>query len=381
MERVIYSVQDINKYIKNVLTTDENLKFIYVKGEISNFKKAMTGHLYFSLKDNESIINVVMFNNYASKIIFEPKNGDEVIVLASVDAYVPRGNYQLFVYEMNLKGQGSILEEFEKLKKKLASEGLFDEDRKRKINIYPHAIGIITAKGSAAIKDLTYNILRRYPIADIYFFPSSVQGENAPKELLEAFKKSQEYPLDTLIIGRGGGASEDLSAFNDEALVRAVAASKMPVIAAVGHEIDSTLIDYVADKRASTPTGAAELATIDQREIIQKLDYFTSDMKSTLQSKVSDMKEDIDYYKDNLKNSLVNRLNNYRTRLEGEVKRINALNPKAVLNRGYSLLQNDKGHVITSIKEVKENDVIITSLQDGSITSVIKEVKNDGREN
>ena len=381
MERVIYSVQDINKYIKNVLTTDENLKFIYVKGEISNFKKAVTGHLYFSLKDNESIINVVMFNNYASKIIFEPKNGDEVIVLASVDAYVPRGNYQLFVYEMNLKGQGSILEELEKLKKKLASEGLFDETRKRKINIYPHAIGIITAKGSAAIKDLTYNILRRYPIADIYFFPSSVQGENAPKELLEAFKKSQEYPLDTLIIGRGGGASEDLSAFNDEALVRAVAASKMPVIAAVGHEIDSTLIDYVADKRASTPTGAAELATIDQREIIQKLDYFTSDMKSTLQSKVSDMKEDIDYYKDNLKNSLVNRLNNYRTRLEGEVKRINALNPKAVLNRGYSLLQNDKGHVITSIKEVKENDVIITSLQDGSITSVIKEVKNDGREN
>ena len=379
MERVIYSVQDINKYIKNVLTTDENLKFIYVKGEISNFKKAATGHLYFSLKDNESIINVVMFNNYASKIIFEPKNGDEVIVLASIDAYVPRGNYQLFVYEMNLKGQGSILEELEKLKKKLASEGLFDEERKRKINIYPHAIGIITAKGSAAIKDLTYNILRRYPLADIYFFPSSVQGENAPKELLEAFKKSQEYPLDTLIIGRGGGASEDLSAFNDEALVRAVATSKMPVIAAVGHEIDSTLIDYVADKRASTPTGAAELATIDQREIIQKLDYYLTDMKSSLENKLSSMNEDIAFYKEGLKNSLLNRLNNYRTRLEGEIKRINALNPKAVLNRGYSLLQNDKGHVITSIKEVKENEIIITSLQDGSIKSIVKEVKNDGR--
>lgn len=379
MERVIYSVQDINKYIKNVLTTDENLKFIYVKGEISNFKKAATGHLYFSLKDNESIINVVMFNNYASKIIFEPKNGDEVIVLASIDAYVPRGNYQLFVYEMNLKGQGSILEELEKLKKKLASEGLFNEERKRKINIYPHAIGIITAKGSAAIKDLTYNILRRYPLADIYFFPSSVQGENAPKELLEAFKKSQEYPLDTLIIGRGGGASEDLSAFNDEAFVRAVATSKMPVIAAVGHEIDSTLIDYVADKRASTPTGAAELATIDQREIIQKLDYYLTDMKSSLENKLSSMNEDIAFYKEGLKNSLLNRLNNYRTRLEGEIKRINALNPKAVLNRGYSLLQNDKGHVITSIKEVKENEIIITSLQDGSIRSIVKEVKNDGR--
>lgn len=375
MERVIYSVQDINKYIKNVLTTDENLKFIYVKGEISNYKRAATGHIYFSLKDDESIINALMFNNYASKLIFEPKNGDEVVVLASIDTYVPRGSYQLFVYEMNLKGQGSILEELEKLKKKLAGEGLFDEARKRKINIYPHAIGIITAKNSAAIKDLTFNISRRYPVADIYFFPSSVQGENAPKELLAAFKKAQEYPLDTLIIGRGGGASEDLSAFNDEALVRAVATSKMPVIAAVGHEIDSTLLDYVADKRASTPTGAAELATVDQREIIQKMSFHLTDMKSTLQSKVSDMNEEVDYYKDTLKNNLKNRLLNYQTRLEGETKRINALNPHGVLSRGYSIVKNKDGHVLSSIKDVKENDFIYTSLSDGEITSVVKEVK------
>lgn len=375
MERVIYSVQDINKYIKNVLTTDENLKFIYVKGEISNYKRAATGHIYFSLKDDESIINALMFNNYASKLIFEPKNGDEVVVLASIDAYVPRGSYQLFVYEMNLKGQGSILEELEKLKKKLAGEGLFDEARKRKINIYPHAIGIITAKNSAAIKDLTFNISRRYPVADIYFFPSSVQGENAPKELLAAFKKAQEYPLDTLIIGRGGGASEDLSAFNDEALVRAVATSKMPVIAAVGHEIDSTLLDYVADKRASTPTGAAELATVDQREIIQKMSFHLTDMKSTLQSKVSDMNEEVDYYKDTLKNNLKNRLLNYQTRLEGETKRINALNPHGVLSRGYSIVKDKDGHVLSSIKDVKENEFIYTSLSDGEITSVVKEVK------
>ena len=375
MERVIYSVQDINKYIKNVLTTDENLKFIFVKGEISNYKKAATGHVYLSLKDNESIINAVMFNNYASKLIFEPKNGDEVIVLASIDAYVPRGSYQLFVYEMNLKGQGSILEELEKLKKQLASEGLFDEDRKRNINIYPHAIGIITAKNSAAIKDLTYNITRRYPIADIYFFPSSVQGENAPKELLAAFKKSQEYPLDTLIIGRGGGASEDLSAFNDEALVRAAATSKMPVIAAVGHEIDSTLIDYVADKRASTPTGAAELATIDHREIIQKMSFYLTDMQSSLQSKVTDKQEEVDYYKQILRTSLSNRLINYQTRLEGEKKRIEALNPHKVLQRGYSIVQDENGHVISSIKDIKENEVIYTTLSDGQIISTVKEVK------
>lgn len=373
MERVIYSVQDINKYIKNVLTTDENLRFIYVKGEISNFKKAATGHVYFSLKDNESVINAVMFNNYASKLIFEPKNGDEVIVLASIDTYVPRGSYQLFVYEMNLKGQGSILEELEKLKKQLAKEGLFDEERKRKINIYPTAIGIITAKNSAAIKDLTYNIQRRYPITDIYFFPSSVQGENAPKELLAAFKKAQEYPLDTLIIGRGGGASEDLSAFNDEALVRAVATSKMPVIAAVGHEIDSTLLDYVADKRASTPTGAAELATVDQREIIQKMSFLMTDMQSTLHSKVSDMNEDVIYYKNQLANSLKNRLLNYQTRLEGERKRIDALNPKAVLNRGYSIVKNKDGRIVSSVKDVNVNELIYTSVSDGEITSIVKE--------
>ena len=375
MERVIYSVQDINKYIKNVLTTDENLRFIYVKGEISNYKKAATGHIYFSLKDNESIINAVMFNNYASKLIFEPKTGDEVIVLASIDTYVARGSYQLFIYEMNLKGQGSILEELEKLKKQLAKEGLFDEDRKRKINIYPSNIGIITAKNSAAIKDLTYNILRRYPVANIYFFPSSVQGENAPKELLEAFKKSQEYPLDTLIIGRGGGASEDLSAFNDEALVRAVATSKMPVIAAVGHEIDSTLLDYVADKRASTPTGAAELATVDQREIIQKMTFFMTDMQSTLLNKVNDMEEDISYYKTNLGNTLKNRLINYQTRLDGERKRIEALNPLKVLARGYSIVKNKSGHVITSIKEVNISDTLYTTLKDGTLASEVKEIK------
>lgn len=375
MERIIYSVEDINKYVKNVLTNDENLRFIYVKGEISNYKKAITGHAYFSLKDKESLINAVMFNNYASKVIFEPKNGDEVVVLASVDAYVPRGTYQLFVYEMNMKGQGSILEELEKLKKKLASEGLFDEKRKRSINIYPHKIGIITAKNSAAIKDLTYNIIRRYPITDIYFFPASVQGESAPKELLNAFLKSQEYDLDTLIIGRGGGASEDLSAFNDEALVRRVATSKMPVIAAVGHEIDSTLIDYVADKRASTPTGAAELATVDQREIEQKISYFVEDIKSTLLSKVTDMVEEVDYYKDVFKNNLVNRLHNYEIRLEGERKRIEALNPKGVLKRGYSILTDKSGKVISSIKEVKINDTIITQLSDGQVISEVKERK------
>ena len=373
MERIVYSVKDINTYIKASLTNDENLKYIYVKGEISNCKIAATGHVYFSIKDDDSIINAVMFASMANKLTFMPKNGDEVILLASVDVYVPRGSYQLFVYDISLEGQGNILLELEKLKKKLAAEGLFDESRKRKINIYPHSIGIITAKNSAAIRDLVYNIKRRYPIAEIYFFPSSVQGENAPKELLAAFNKSQEYDLDTLIIGRGGGASEDLSAFNDEALVRAVANSKMPVIAAVGHEIDSTLIDYIADKRASTPTGAAELATVDQREIEQKLLYASEDMKNALRDKMNSLMEEVSSFKEELTDSLKNKLYNYNLRLSAYQKQLLALNPKAVLSRGYSITLDASGKPIKDKEQVVKGDKLTTILEKGKITSIVEE--------
>lgn len=380
MERHVYSVHDINSYIKNVLSTDESLKYIYIKGEISNFKKAVTGHIYFSLKDEESLINAVMFNSYAAKLVDEFKNGDEVIVLASIDCYVPRGSYQLYVYEMNLKGNGSILEKIEKLKKQLYKEGLFDESRKRKINLFPKAIGIITAKNSAAIKDLTFNISRRYPLVDIYFFPSSVQGESAPKELLEAFKKSQNYDLDTLIIGRGGGANEDLNAFNDESFLRAVATSKMPIISAVGHEIDLTILDLIADQKASTPTGAAELATVDIREIYQSLTHHKQRMESYLTNYLIDKEEALSYYDERLKNNLTNKLTYYESRLLGESKRLLALNPTNIMLRGYSILEDNKGHVITDINKVNVNDVIITRLANGKLKSKVEEV-NYGKQN
>ena len=191
-ERNIYSVSDVNRYIKTVISQDENLKFITVKGELSNFKRGANNHLYFSLKDKDSLINCAMFSTYANKLIFEPKDGDEVLVMASVDVYTARGSYQLIVYEMDSVGQGAMLLELEKLKRKLQKEGLFDESRKRDINIYPKAIGVITARNGAAIKDIVTNINRRFPLCQIYFFPSAVQGDDAPKELLQAFKKSQE---------------------------------------------------------------------------------------------------------------------------------------------------------------------------------------------
>lgn len=374
-ERNIYSVSDVNRYIKTVISQDENLKFITVKGELSNFKRGANNHLYFSLKDKDSLINCAMFATYANKLIFEPKDGDEVLVMASVDVYTARGSYQLIVYEMDSVGQGAMLLELEKLKRKLQKEGLFDESRKRDINIYPKAIGVITARNGAAIKDIVTNINRRFPLCRIYFFPSAVQGDDAPKELLQAFKKSQEYDLDTLIIGRGGGASEDLSAFNDETLVRAVAESKFPVIAAVGHEIDTTLIDYVADKRASTPTGAAELATVDMREIEQTFQYDIETMQKSLRDRVADTKKDIEDLKEQLYESIKDRINELSKDIKARENQLEALNPKKVLKRGYSISANKDGQVIKSIKDVKKGEKITTTLCDGTIISTIEETE------
>ena len=373
----IFFVSDINNYVKAILTSDEKLKFVRVRGEISNFKVYPSGHFYFSLKDNESTINAVMFSTYAKRISFAPENGQEVVVLASVDAYVPRGSYNLNVFEMEEYGVGQQLLEFEKLKKKLASEGLFDESRKRPINIYPKAIGVITAPNGAAIRDIVTNIKRRYPIADIYVFPSLVQGEQAPIELLKAFKESQKYDLDTLIIGRGGGASEDLSAFNDENLVRAVANSKMPIIAAVGHEIDMTLIDYVADKRASTPTGAAELATVDKREIEKEFDYASLTMEQAIASLIGNKKEELETVKKDLLEALHNKVEDQRIELEHLKTQLELLNPKAVLSRGYSISLDENGKPLTSVKGLKKDKQIKTILSDGELTSTITEIKGE----
>jgi len=374
-ERNIYSVSEVNRYIKAIISQDENLKFVSVKGELSNFKRGANGHLYFSLKDKDSLINCAMFSTYAGKLSFEPKDGDEILVLASVDVYIARGSYQLIVYEMTNIGQGAMLVQLEMLKKQLQKEGLFDVSRKRDINIFPKAVGVITAKNGAAVRDIVTNIKRRYPICDIYVFPSAVQGESAPKELLKAFQKSQEYDLDTLIIGRGGGASENLSAFNDETLVRAIATSKMPVIAAVGHEIDTTLVDYVADKRASTPTGAAELATVDIREIEQKFQYSLDDMKDSIFEQLNDMNEQLEAYKEELKESLLDKLEELKKDLKNRKEQLEILNPKNILNRGYSISMSKDGKVIKSVSDVEKGQEIVTSVSDGTIYSRVSNVE------
>ncbi len=373
-ERNVYTVSDVNRYVKSLLSQDENLKFIFVKGEISNFKRGANGHLYFSLKDKEALISCAMFSTYACRLTDFPVDGDEVVVLASVDAYVARGTYQLLVFEMNQLGKGAILVELERLKKQLQSEGLFDISRKRPINLYPKAVGVITAPNGAAIKDIVKNIQRRYPICDIYVFPSAVQGEAAPKELLKAFNKSQEYDLDTLIIGRGGGASEDLSAFNDEKLVRAISNSKMPVIAAVGHEIDTTLVDYVADKRASTPTGAAELATVDMREIQQHFQNCTEAMDKGIKDKLQDMVEEVSSLKEEIYDIMHDKIENLQLMLNNKKDQLSALNPKQILSRGYSITTDENNNVIGSIKGLNGKR-IKTIMSDGIVHSVVDKVE------
>ncbi len=374
-DKQVYTVLEVNKYIKAILSQDENLHYIYVKGEISNFKPGANGHLYFSLKDQDSLINVAMFNSYASRLVFLPKNGDEVVVLASVDAYPARGTYQLICYEINQVGRGAMLLELEKLKKTLQIEGLFDISRKRDINIYPKKIGVITARNSAAIKDILTNIKRRYPIADIYVFYSSVQGDSAPRELYEAFMKAQEYDLDTLIIGRGGGASEDLGAFNDERLVRAVANSKMPVIAAVGHEIDTTLVDYTADKRASTPTGAAELATVDRRELELYFQNCIDKMGESIQNIVENMKDDLESSKEELDRIIHEKIRELKNTLKFKNEQLDNLNPKSILDRGYSIVTNSEGKVITDTTNLKNGDTLNTEFSLGKVESVVTKVE------
>jgi len=402
-EAPFYTVSSLNRYLKALIDSTPTLHSVSIKGEVSNLKKHISGHYYFTLKDEESRLSAVMFAKEALRLSFPVKDGDEVIVFGSISVYPANGSYQVYVQEMSLFGVGKQLLELEKLKKKLAAEGLFDESRKRELNIYPEAIGIVTAKGSAAAKDMMFNIHRRYPLCEVLVFPSLVQGENAPKDLVRALKLAQTYTLDTIIIGRGGGANEDLSAFNDEAVVREVASSKIPVISAVGHEIDVTLCDFAADKRASTPTGAAEMATADRREIESTLDSNRERLYANIQSRIENIREsvknikfrpffinpgimyhekivELGHLKGNLVLAMENRLQARKQQTAQLAAHLAALDPRSILNRGYSYVTDVNGKIITSIAEVSPAQVMKTVLKDGTITStVLEKEKHHGK--
>ena len=400
MGKDLFTVSALNRYIKQTFDNDFTLRGLRLKGEISNLKRYPSGHVYFSLKDEESTIKAVMFAQYTRLMPSTIKDGDEVIVTGYVSVYPQRGEYQVYAEAIELFGEGAQLLELELLKKKLAAEGLFDQSRKRKLVSFPSSVGVISAPNSAALADIKTNLLRRNPLISVQIFPSLVQGVDAPKSLLEALKKAKQSNIDTLIIGRGGGASEDLSAFNDETLVREAANFPVPIISAVGHEIDFTLIDYVTDARASTPTGAAELATIDKREIYDllsnkeiELDECITDLISNYSHKLELLKKNsffenpkvmyentlieventskrLDSFMNHLLEMKLEKLNSYK-------KQLDSLSIDNTLQRGFSIMQNEQGKIITNINDVEVNQMVKTRIHGGVLTAKVtnKEAK------
>lgn len=266
-EEKYLSISDLNEYIKVMFDENSFLRKIYLKGEISNFKNHTRGHLYFTLKDETSRISAVMFYNKALSLKFKPEDGMNVLIEGRISCYPAQGTYQIYIDSMEMDGLGNLYIEYEKLKKKLASEGLFNERFKKAIPKYPKRIGIITASTGAAIRDILSTIKRRYPICETILFPSLVQGASAAPEIVKQIRRANEFDLDVIICGRGGGSIEDLWAFNEEMVARAIFESKIPIISAVGHEVDFTIADFVADLRAPTPTGAAEMAVPTKYDI------------------------------------------------------------------------------------------------------------------
>ena len=395
MERnQFYSVTAINTLIKSVIDGEEGLHNVYVKGEISNWKRYGSGVFFDLVDEKKSVISCVLWNDNYIYLPFEPKAGDEVIAFGSINVFVGRGRYNFTVKTLEKYGQGAALLALEALKKKLQAEGLFDVSHKKPIPEFPKSIGIIVGENSAAEADLIKNITRRWPLCDIVEFPSLVQGKEAPKELLKALLRAETTEIDILIIARGGGSNEDLSAFNDEALARELYACKIPCISAVGHEIDTTLIDYVSDLRVSTPTGAAEAATPDQAEIRAALigtEELLDGSINNLISKKRDLlkrlserpffknpssnyakaKEEVQQLSKRLDLSIGHSLEMARNQIKSLSSKLDALSPRNVINRGYSMTTDQKGNVVTSVKQIREGDTLKSVLKDGTITSKV----------
>ena len=418
MEDKYITVSQLSRYLKFKFDNDNNLANIFLKGEISNFKLHTRGHLYFTIKDENSRINAIMFASQANKLNFMPSDGMKIMVTGRVSVYEATGGYQIYVEDMIQDGVGNLYIEYEKLKKKLASEGLFDASKKKKIPKFPETIGIITAPTGAAIKDILSTIKRRWPITKTILFPSLVQGASAAPEIVAQIKKAEEYPLDVLIVGRGGGSIEDLWCFNDEEVARAIYECPIPIISAVGHEIDFTIADYVADLRAPTPTGAAEMAVPNQtdfynymRQINLRLHKAMKNYLEVSQKKLDNLrnsyilKNPISMYQikeqkfDTLYEKLClvmkNRIQNEENSLTSKVEKLplfithllernqnkyvsllnklEILNPLLTIKRGYSITKkNDK--VITSTLQVNKNDSLEVELQDGLLLTRVEEI-------
>lgn len=406
IEPKIFTVGQINRYIRNLLENDFILSSLLVKGEISNFKAHNSGHLYFTLKDASGALSCVMFRQDAAGLPFEPENGMQVVVYGHVSLYEKTGQYQLYAEFLEPLGIGALQVAFEQLKEKLAAEGLFDGDFKREIPKNPSCIAVITSPTGAAVRDILQIVKRRDPNVKVAIFPTLVQGEQAAADIVRSLKLVNEWgKADVIILGRGGGSMEDLWCFNDENVARAVFASEIPVISAVGHETDFTITDFVADMRAPTPSAAAELATMplsERREAFHRLELrLERDVSALLTScrrrldllksrpvmerpleRIYRTMMDMEETQQRLDKEMTNRLMQRAERWQYLTNRLEAASPLAVMSRGYVMAVASSGKLLTSVKQVEVGDRVTLHLQDGKIETNIqeKEVFTHGEE-
>ena len=405
------TVTQLTKYIKYKIDNDQNLNKIYLKGEISNFKAHTRGHFYFTIKDENTRINAVMFSTYAKDVKFDIQDGMKVLVTGKVSVYEATGGYQIYVDSITEDGLGNLYIAFEQLKKKLEAEGLFKEEHKKPIPKIPNKIGIITAPTGAAIKDILSTLKRRWPLCETILFPSLVQGAEAATDIVRNIEISKQYDLDVLIVGRGGGSIEDLWCFNEEIVARAIYDLDVPVISAVGHEIDFTISDFVADLRAPTPTGAAEMAVPDIRDITkllsqleirsingitniinirkeklkklsesfvlknpitmyqikeEKFDNLFDRLISSYRNLISVNANKIELLNNKLINNINNKYNNDKNNFLKVLSKLEVLNPLLTIKRGYSVVRKNN-KVISSTKDLKKNDQVEIELTDGKV--------------
>ena len=394
----VLSVSQLNQYVKTLLEGDDVLQSVSVRGEISNFSQPKSGHLYFSLKDGDGLIRCVMFRSRAQFVKFPLQDGLSVVARGAVTLYPKNGEYQLYVSALSRDGVGSLYLAYEKLRAKLESEGLFDEERKKPLPQYPKKIGIVTSPTGAAIRDMLRILKRRFPPAEILIVPAAVQGAGAPAELADGIRRlNLRDDIDVIIIGRGGGSFEDLFCFNDETLARTVAASKIPVISAVGHETDFTICDFVSDLRAATPSNAAELAVPDRAELLSALYALPTRLARALtrenerrrerldslvgrpiflrpETLTRDRMRDVDALSDRAVSAVRAAYSSKREGFTALAATLTALNPLATLSRGYAIAETPEGRPVVSVGERAVGDPVEVVLPDGKLSTVVRAI-------
>lgn len=399
MSQQIISVTQINEYIRVMMDSDRLLASLAIRGEISNYKVYPSGHHYFTLKDEGGALRCVMFKGNALRLKFHPENGMKVIAMGKISVFPRDGAYQLYCTGLILDGVGDLYAAFEQLKAKLSAQGLFDPAHKKPIPAYPGIIGIITSSAGAAIHDMLRILHKRYPLVKVRLLPVRVQGVEAPDEIVAAIRYANYYRLaDLLIVGRGGGSMEDLWAFNDEKVAKAIYDSAIPVISAVGHEPDVTISDFVADLRAATPSNAAELAVPDQNALRQTLDGMSSNMMAALQQKILNArrhlkvlsesaalqspesylqhrKKALQLLENRLISAQVQQHNRKNQRFIALTAKMDAMSPLKVLTRGYSMVEKENGQLVRSVSDLSTEESVKITLSDGQFTATVRDVK------